>query len=79
METMKARADLSRAFCPALPIDTDDWGHKDYDIWLDYTCHSPQLGVPCLFYTERFITDWDKTPTTRPVTDLRTIARAWGY
>jgi hypothetical protein len=77
MESMKARADLSRAVFPAMPIDADDWVHIDYDLWLDYTCRSHQLGVPCLFYTEQFIVNWQEEPATMPITDLKTIARAW--
>jgi hypothetical protein len=77
MATMKARADLAQAVLPNVPIDADDWVHKDYDLWVDYTCRSHQIGVPCLFYTEHFIRHWQEEPATMPITDLETIARAW--
>ncbi len=77
MAAMKARCDLSRAALPGFPIDTDDWVHTNYDIWLDYTRRSPALGVPCLFYTERFISQWRDEPGTVPIRDLGAIAQAW--
>ncbi len=77
MEAMKARAGLANAALPGFPIDTDDWVHRDYAMWLDYTCRSSEIGVPCLFFTEHFIAHWDREPATVPVTDLKTIAEAW--
>lgn len=79
IEAMSARADLARAALPGKPIDTDDWVHGDYARWLDYTMRSPTLGVPCLFYAERFMLNWRQEPTTKliPLEDLRRIAAAW--
>jgi len=76
---MKARADLARAVLPRHLIDTDDWVHSDYDRWLDYTRRSHRLGVPCIFYAERFVAGWGKAPLTRtiPLADLRKIAAVW--
>lgn len=76
---MKARADLSKAALVHKPIDTDDWIHKDYKQWLSYTMNSYQLGVPCIFYSEKFVLDRFKKPvTTRiPLKDLRRIAKSW--
>jgi hypothetical protein len=76
---MKARADLVRASVPNVRIDTDDWVHHDYAKWLDYTRRSHQLGVPCLFYAERFVLAFDRSPATRPIAmdDLRSLASVW--
>jgi hypothetical protein len=78
-EAMGARADLGKAALPHKPIDTDDWVHSDYDLWLRYTSGSRVLGVPCIFYAERFMLNWSKEPATVevPLADLRKIAKAW--
>jgi hypothetical protein len=79
VHAMKARSDLSRAALPNKPIDTDDWVHSDYEQWLRYTSGSHVLGVPCLFYAERFMANWHAEPATQliPLADLRRIADAW--
>jgi len=79
IEAMKARADLVRAVFPAKPIDADDWVHSNYNQWLRYTSGSRELGVPCLFYAERFMANWRTEPTTIliPLDDLRGIADDW--
>ncbi len=79
IEAMKIRADLSRAALPAKPIDADDWVHSNYDRWLEYTTRSKALGVPCLFYSDRFLDNWKQEPTTRQIPDagLAAIADAW--
>ncbi len=79
IETMKIRSDLARAALPAKPIDTDNWVSRDYPQWKKYTINSKVLGVPCIFYADRFLLNWDKEPTTRriPENDLREIASAW--
>jgi hypothetical protein len=78
-EAMKARADLSRAALPHAPIDTDDWVWGDYKKWMDYTMRSYKIGVPCIFYAERFVQSFQKQPTVLPIPigDLRKIAQAW--
>ncbi len=77
MKTMKARCDLAEAALPGFPVDTDDWVHRDYAMWVDYTSRSSEIGVPCLFYTERFISQWDREPGTIPIIHLGEIAEAW--
>lgn len=77
MAAMKARADLAAAALPGFPIDTDDWVHRDYAMWLDYTSRSHEIGVPCLFYTERFISQWHQEPGTVAITHLDQITQAW--
>lgn len=76
---MQARADLRAATMPGKLVDTDDWIHSDYALWQSYTAGSGIIGVPCLFYAERFMLDWAKEPATKrvPLADLRRIARAW--
>ncbi|NMA41941.1 MAG: hypothetical protein GX946_01015 [Oligosphaeraceae bacterium] len=78
-ELMKIRAELARATCPDKLIDADNWVYKYYDKWVDYTCRSPQLGTPCIFFVEDFILDFDREPATRKVDDrdLRKISAAW--
>ncbi|MCX7706366.1 MAG: hypothetical protein N2115_08995, partial [bacterium] len=75
---MKARADLARATLPCHPIDTDDWIHSYYDKWLDFTINSKKIGVPCIFYTERFVLI-RPAPGFLPIKrqDLRIIAKSW--
>jgi len=75
---MKARADLAKAALPAHPIDSDDWVHSYYDKWLDYTARSKDIGVPCIFYAERFVVIRPE-PKVLPIkrSDLRTIAESW--
>ena len=79
-EAMGARARLARAALPHKPIDADDWVHSDYDLWLRYTSGSSAIGVPCIFYAERFMLNWLIEPATReiPLADLEEIGRAWG-
>jgi hypothetical protein len=76
---MQIRADLARSALPGKPIDADDWIFDDYDAWLSYTLGSHRLGVPCLFYSERFVQSMDTTPVTRriPRSDLRLIGQSW--
>jgi hypothetical protein len=74
---MKLRSDLARATLPGHPVDTDDWILGNYEAWLDYTSRSWEIGVPCLFYTERFVASKSKEPATVPIPDLDAIASAW--
>jgi len=78
-EAMKSRVDLGRAALPGKLVDTDDWIHTDYEMWLKYTTGSHVLGVPCIFYAEHFMADWKgKAPTKQiPLEDLRQIGDAW--
>ncbi len=77
-EAMKARALLSKAALPSHPIDSDDWVHSYYDKWVDFTKRSWNIGVPCIFYAERFVV-FRPEPKVLPVerTTLRAIAKAW--
>ena len=78
---MKARANIARAVLPHHIIDADNWVHTNYKKWLDYTLQSYQIGVPCIFYSERFVRSWrdNEGPNTQtiPMKDLRRIAGVW--
>lgn len=78
-EAMGARANLAKAALPGKPIDTDDWVHSNYNLWKRYTAGSTKIGVPCIFYAERFMLNWLKEPATSliPESDLRKIGDAW--
>lgn len=78
LAAMKARADLAKAALPFHPIDTDNWVHSYYDKWLDYTVRSKNIGVPCIFYAERFVIIRPE-PKVLPIRnqDLKTIAKSW--
>ncbi|MCX6993985.1 MAG: hypothetical protein NT011_12700 [Kiritimatiellaeota bacterium] len=79
MSAMKVRADLAHATLPAKPIDTDNWISVDYAGWLKYTSNSRCIGVPCIFFAERFMLNWAAEPTTQliPMQDLQRIAESW--
>ncbi|OGV59128.1 MAG: hypothetical protein A2X49_02205 [Lentisphaerae bacterium GWF2_52_8] len=76
---MGARADLGKAALPKKLTDSDDWIHTDYDLWLRYTSGSAVIGVPCIFYSDRFMLNWYAEPATSeiPLSDLKKIAAAW--
>ncbi|MCC7350558.1 MAG: hypothetical protein IT446_08325 [Phycisphaerales bacterium] len=80
-KTMRARADLSRAALPGKVIDADNWIHTDYDLWLRYTMGSRAIGVPCIFFAERFMLNWAsnaaRSTVLIPMEDLQRIAEAW--
>ena len=62
-----------------LAVSVDLEGHTDYDMWRRYTAGSRRLGVPCIFYAERFMLNWNAEPATSeiPLSDLAQIAQAW--
>lgn len=47
---MRYRADVVRAACPDLLIDTDDWRIPSLTAWREYLEVKPELGVPSLYY-----------------------------
>ncbi|MCX8081870.1 MAG: hypothetical protein N3D17_00475 [bacterium] len=79
LEAMKARADLARAVLPYHPVDTDNWVYGNYEKWLEYTMNSYKIGIPCIFYSERFVLSFTKNPTTCeiPEIDLKKIVSIW--
>ncbi|HRS06713.1 MAG TPA: hypothetical protein P5065_06710 [Candidatus Ratteibacteria bacterium] len=78
LTAMKARSDLAKAALPSHPIDSDNWVHSYYEKWLDFTMKSYSIGVPCIFYAERFVC-FRPVPKVLPIKkkDLRLIAQAW--
>ncbi len=51
---MRYRADVVRAACPEVLIDTDDWPVPDRASWREYLEIKPELGVPALYYATHF-------------------------
>jgi hypothetical protein len=47
---MRHRAEVVRAACPELLVDTDDWRVPDLESWRHYLQVKPELGVPSLYY-----------------------------
>jgi hypothetical protein len=47
---MRFRAEVARAACPEVLIDTDDWCVPDKESWREFLAIKPQLGVPSLYY-----------------------------
>jgi hypothetical protein len=48
---MAFRADVVRAACPDLPIDTDDWRIPNKRSWRKFLAVKTQIGVPSLYYS----------------------------
>jgi hypothetical protein len=49
---MRYRAEVTRAACPELLIDTDDWCVPSLDEWRRYLDVKSLFGVPSLYYAE---------------------------
>jgi len=49
---MRHRAEVVRAACPELLVDTDDWSVPSLAAWREYLREKPLLGVPALYYAE---------------------------
>jgi hypothetical protein len=49
---MRYRAEVVRAACPELLIDTDDWCAPSLAEWRSYLAVKPGLGVPSLYYAD---------------------------
>jgi hypothetical protein len=47
---MRFRAEVTRAACEELLIDTDDWRIPSLAAWREYLEVKPELGVPSLYY-----------------------------
>ena len=45
-------ADVVRAACPELPIDTDDWRVPNKREWREYLDVKRSIGVPSLYYAD---------------------------
>lgn len=70
---MVYRAEVARAACPELPIDTDDWCVPDRAAWRAFLERKPGLGVPALYYA----THLDRTGEELREDDYEALRRVW--
>lgn len=70
---MQYRADVVRAACPELPIDTDDWCVPDLATWRAYLDVKLDLGVPALYYVSHV----DSTGEAFAQDDYEALQHAW--
>jgi len=70
---MRYRAAVTRAACPELPIDTDDWCVPDLRTWRAYLDAKVDLGVPALYY----VSNVDSTGEQLTDGDYDAIRRRW--
>jgi hypothetical protein len=70
---MRFRADVSRAACPELLIDTDDWRIPSLAAWREYLEAKPELGVPSLYYA----THVDATGEAFEASDYQLLRSVW--
>ncbi len=70
---MRYRAEVTRAACPELPIDTDDWCVPDLATWRSYLELKPELGVPALYYASHL----DATGESLTRHDYEALRRMW--
>jgi hypothetical protein len=69
---MRHRAEVVRAACPELPIDTDDWRAPDKRSWREFLDVKPELGVPSLYYATHI-----DTGEVLEEDDYAAIRRVW--
>ncbi|HEX6443601.1 MAG TPA: hypothetical protein VF053_00820 [Streptosporangiales bacterium] len=70
---MSYRAEVVRAACPGVPIDTDGWMMPGRVAWLEWTRRQPGIGVPALYY----VTHVDHSGEPLLPEDLAEVARLW--
>jgi hypothetical protein len=70
---MRYRAAVTRASCPELLIDTDDWCVPDLATWRAYLREKPFLGVPALYYVSHL----DATNEMLMDDDYAALAESW--
>jgi hypothetical protein len=70
---MRYRAEVARAACPELPIDTDDWCIPDLATWREYLAVKSDLGVPSLYYSSHL----DATGESLALEDYDALRRTW--
>jgi hypothetical protein len=73
VEQMTARAEIVRAACPELPIDTDDWRVPNKPEWRAFLERKPEIGVPSLYYA----THLDCTGEELDEDDYAALRRVW--
>jgi hypothetical protein len=70
---MRFRADVIRAACPELLVDTDDWRIPSLAAWREYLEIKPELGVPSLYYA----THVDATGEAFSKADYHLLRSVW--
>ena len=70
---MRFRADVVRAACPELLVDTDDWRIPSLAAWREYLEAKPELGVPSLYYA----THVDATGEALEESDYHLLRSVW--
>lgn len=70
---MRFRADVTRAACPDLLVDTDDWRIPSLAAWREYLEVKPELGVPSLYYA----THIDTTGEPLEESDYHLLREVW--
>jgi hypothetical protein len=70
---MRFRAEVARAACPELAIDTDDWRVPSLAAWREYLAVKPELGVPSLYYA----THLDATGEALEAADFHLLRSVW--
>ena len=70
---MQYRAEVVRAACPELAIDTDDWCAPSLAQWRAYLAAKPLLGVPALYYAQSL----DATGETFEARDYAELRKTW--
>jgi hypothetical protein len=70
---MRHRAEVTRAACPELLIDTDDWSVPSLAEWRDYVEAKPLFGVPSLYYARGV----DATGERFEPEDYAALRRTW--
>jgi hypothetical protein len=70
---MRYRAEVVRAACPELLIDTDDWCAPSLAEWRRYLAEKVALGVPSLYYTDAL----DLTGERFEPEDYEALRTAW--
>jgi hypothetical protein len=73
VEQMTARAEIVRAACPELPIDTDDWRAPNKREWRAFLERKPEIGVPSLYYA----THIDSTGEELDDDDYAALRNVW--
>jgi hypothetical protein len=70
---MRYRAEVARAACPELLIDTDDWCVPSLAEWREYLAVKSSLGVPSLYYADAL----DHTGEALQPEDYDALRKAW--
>jgi hypothetical protein len=73
VDQMRFRAEVARAACPELLIDTDDWPVPDLDTWRAYAAEKVEIGVPSLYYS----TNLDATGDVLTSADYELLRSTW--